>query len=58
MKREVEEDKGEVKRCSKFQERCNEAGTSVTLNNCTFIVSKDFKLSHVGTIFHAKSSFS
>ncbi|CAH3172236.1 unnamed protein product, partial [Porites evermanni] len=41
IKREVEVDKEEVKGCSRFLKGRNEAGTSATFNNCTFIVSKD-----------------
>ena len=44
IKLEVEVDEQEVKGCSRFLKGCNEAGTSATFNNCTFIVSKDFKL--------------
>ena len=43
-KRKVEDDGGEVKGCSKFLKECNEAGTSATFNNWTFIVSKDLKI--------------
>ena len=40
-----------MKGCSKLQKGSNKAGTFATLNNCSFIVSKDFKLSHVGEFF-------
>ena len=43
IKREVDEDEGEVKGCSKVPKGCNAAETSANFNYCTFIVSKDFK---------------